>query len=300
MKKALRIVSVIMMVFLLFTLGACSKADTQNTTTDESSSTVATQAEQSEAPTESAPPASAEPAASGSKDLIASLAQLPGLADSSDKGAFVDLVKAMDEVYTEGNIKIEVYPFGRSIENVSTGKADFHIPSGRPLGAKTDESKLPFRSSEKPFGVLSSVLYSNVDKKITTEMLNEALKKGGTFPYKIEVLVGSKGAIPYPSTESSDIKQSFEKLKNKRIDAFINPQEESDKALRELKYNNIYRSLWSQFEDVIAIPNNDHGKEVEKILNDCLSKMEASGKLKELYYKIHQPYDNWQPSEMGW
>ncbi|MBW1783531.1 MAG: hypothetical protein JRL30_22655, partial [Deltaproteobacteria bacterium] len=52
------------------------------------------------------------------RDLKASLPQLPPLVESADKGFLVDLVKAMDKAYPEGNISIVVYPFKRSLDNV--------------------------------------------------------------------------------------------------------------------------------------------------------------------------------------
>ena len=64
-------------------------------------------------------------------DLKASIAQLPGLADSPEKGAFIDLVKAIDAAYKDGKITIGVYPFARSVNNVIDGFADFHIPNVR-------------------------------------------------------------------------------------------------------------------------------------------------------------------------
>lgn len=67
-------------------------------------------------------------AASVSGDLQASLAILPGLAETPAKGTFVDIVKALDDVYTEGRITIQLYPFARSV-SLKVRKVTGWIPS---------------------------------------------------------------------------------------------------------------------------------------------------------------------------
>jgi polar amino acid transport system substrate-binding protein len=232
------------------------------------------------------------------KDLVASLALLPGLVDSPEKGSFVDLVKAIDKVYTEGTIKIEVYPFTRSINNVIKGKADFHLPNIRnPI---IPESKLPFRYVNIPLGPAPMVIYSNIEKKITGKMINDALDKGGKFPYVIELAGGLQDSFPFPNIATNDILQSLKKVQGKRIDAVIFGPEEGDQIVKANKMKNIYRALWANLDDVITIPKGPRGDTANKILTDALLKLKRSGKLKKLHLKIHQPYNNWQPSKMGW
>jgi polar amino acid transport system substrate-binding protein len=234
-----------------------------------------------------------------SKDLVASLAQLPGLADTPNKGAFVELVKAIDEAYTEGSIKIELYPMARSINNIIEGKKDFHIPNLRSSVIK-DESALPYRIVSERMGVVTLVIYSNVDNKITRRMLDQAVSKGGTFPYKIEAGGGMENLYPFPISASQSLEQTLQKVSSKRIDALIWAQEEPDMVLKKMKLGNIYRSIYENMDDIIIAPKNARGEEVDKILSNVIRKLKRSGKLKELYSKIHVPYNNWQPSRMGW
>ena len=63
-----------------------------------------------------------------STDLRASLPILPPLVESKEKGILIDLIKAIDEEYTEGNIIIQTYPFARALSNVIQGNADFEMP----------------------------------------------------------------------------------------------------------------------------------------------------------------------------
>ena len=52
------------------------------------------------------------------KDYTISVGQLPLYSESKDKGILIDVLKAMDEEYKDGKFIIEVYPFGRSINNL--------------------------------------------------------------------------------------------------------------------------------------------------------------------------------------
>jgi len=115
--------------------------------------------------------------AGDAQNMVASLAQLLGLADSPDKGALVDLVKAIDEVYTEGTIKIVIYPFPRSKENVITGKVDYHMPIN--VNPLVPVSKLPYRYISEKIGSFVNLLYSQADKPITLKMINDALASKG-------------------------------------------------------------------------------------------------------------------------
>ena len=174
----------------------------------------------------------------GSKDLVASLAQLPGLADSPDKGAFVDVVIAMGELYKEGKIKIELYPFARSINNVIEGKADFHVPGIR--NVNIDQSKKPYSMVTEKMGTVFFVIYSNTSKQITKAMLDKAIdnakSKKGKFPYTIEIPAGIEDQFPFPSISENNVESGLKKVETKRIDALVWAQEEVDLSLRQLKH----------------------------------------------------------------
>ena len=233
-----------------------------------------------------------------SKDLVASIAQLPGLADTPDKGAFIDLVKAIDDVYTEGSIKIELYPMARSINNVIEGKKDFHIPMLKSSVIK-DKSTLPYHIVTEKMGVVSIVIYSSVDKKLTRKMLDKAAKEGN-FPYKIESAGGMENLFPFPISATQGLDQSLKKVSSKRIDALLWAQEEGDMIVKNLKLGDIYRSPYEDIDDVIISTKNSSGEEVDKILSAAIKKLKRSGRLKDLYLKIHVPYKEWQPSKMSW
>lgn len=237
----------------------------------------------------------------GATDLIASLAELPGLADSPDKGAFVEIVKAIDAVYTDGHITIRLFPFARSVDNVITGQADFHIPSIR--NSSIDQTRSPYGIVTEKMGSVSFVIYSHREKPLTKQMLDDAIRHtqgGASFPYAIEVPQGIENQFPFPAISSNYVYQSLRKVAANRIDALVWAQEETDLTLKRLKIGNIQREFWQSFDDVILISKGPAGNRINRILSNALNILNASGRLGELYSHIHRPYDDWQPFEMGW
>jgi len=235
--------------------------------------------------------------AAGPKDLTASLALLPGLTDGPDKGPFPELVKALQE-YTRGKIKIETYPYVRSLDNVIKGRADFHIPSVRNPNIPHDPS-LPWRFATEKVGQAAFVIYSNTAKPVTRKMIIDAVAKGGKFPYTIELVPGIEATFACPGIPSVDLPSSLQKVDKKRLDALIWAQEEADNVLRSLKLKGIHRELYQVYDDHPIVAKGPHGDEVDKILTSAIREFRASGKLKQYYIKVHQPYEEWQPANMN-
>ena len=102
------------------------------------------------------------------RDLQASLPYLPCVLETPERGAFIDLVKAIDDVYTEGRIIIKIYPFQRSLYNVVSGKADFHLPMFKNPAIPPEQ--LPFRHISLPMGNVVLVLYSHIDRPLTKKI----------------------------------------------------------------------------------------------------------------------------------
>lgn len=231
------------------------------------------------------------------RDLVASLAQIPGLVESPNKGVFVDLVKAIDEEYP-GKIKIEVYPFPRSVANVMEGRADFHIPV--PRNPDINNSKLPYKFVTEKLANVTFVIYSHQDKIITRKSINDVLAKGGKFPYLIEVTSGTESLFPFPTTGFYGFaNSSLQKVQNKRVDALI-CEASADENLKQLKLKAIRRSFYGNMEDAIMIPKGPKGDQLDRTLSDCIKKLKASGRLQEIFKNVHPPYIEWQPAEMGW
>jgi polar amino acid transport system substrate-binding protein len=230
------------------------------------------------------------------RDLVISMAYLPGVLETPDKGPFVDLVRGLDDVY-DGTIQRGVYPFPRSIENVISGKADFHLPMIR--NKLVSASSLPYAYSTDKMGDVCFVIYSNKGNPLTAEKIEQA-KSMTPFPFKIETSGGFSDYFDFPTNAAVSVDSALKKVNLKRIDAFIFAQEECDHVTKELKLSNIHRELYDKFDDVFIIPKGPAGKEIDVILSDCLSKMRANGTLEKLHNAVHLDYQQWQPDQMGW
>ncbi|MBU2510694.1 ABC transporter substrate-binding protein [bacterium] len=226
------------------------------------------------------------------RDLQVSLAFLPKILESPNEGVFVDLVKAIDNEYTEGNFDIKVYPMARSITNVVNGAADFHIPMIR--NSIVPEEQLPFRFTTENLGKVVLVIYSNRDAPITAQMIN-AVKDKVPFPYKIETGRGLETYFDFPITPISNLDSSLRKVSIMRTGALIWAQEETDYLLKTLNIKAIHREFYNEYDDVAVIPKGPKGDEIDAILTKAIKKLRASGRLAELHQKIHVPYVDWQP-----
>ena len=233
----------------------------------------------------------------GQKDLHASLGQIPGYAETPDKGLYVDLFKVIDEIYTAGKIIIEIFPMPRSIDYAITGKSDFHAPILR--NPSVDASLLPYRMVKEELGEVTLVIYSNADAPLTKEMIDKMLKED-KFLYSIECAGGMEALLPFPFSPTNNLENSLKKIESKRIDALVWAQEEVDLLLRNLKAKSIHREYYQNMDDVIITQKGARGAEIDNALSDILQKMKKTGRLQEMYSKIHVPFKDWQPADMGW
>lgn len=233
----------------------------------------------------------------GQTNLIATLAAIPGLADSPEKGVFVDLVKAIDEVYTEGTIEIQVVPFARSFQMMMTGASDFHVPSF--IDPNIPASEIPFGHVPEPMGKVKLLIYSNAAKPITAADIKAAITAGGEFPYVIEVGGGTELNFPFPTVGSNSDAQSLRKVNAGRIDAYIWPPE-GDIVVRDEKLKNLHREIYAEFDDVVLVAKSPRGEQVAQILDAAMKELKRQGRLKQYHDRVHFPYEDWQPHLASW
>ena len=228
------------------------------------------------------------------QDLKASLAILPIHSeigeDAQPKGGFVELVKAIDEIYKKGEITIKLYPFSRSLNNVVNGIADFHVPLIKL--PHISEETLPYTYASEKITEVAFVLYTNTsNKKLDRKNLNK---------YVIATMRGHTHFFPFIVLEKSTISGGIKMLSKGRIDGYIMEQEAVDNFIRKNKIKNIRRELYFQWDSSIVIPKGKKNKEIDEIISGALRELKATGKLQEITKNIHRPYIEWQPSEMNW
>ncbi|HHQ4599487.1 TPA: ABC transporter substrate-binding protein [Aeromonas veronii] len=222
------------------------------------------------------------------RTLNAHLGELPGLINADKTGPFVDLVRAIDDLHPDVTIRITIYPIARAMAGVIAGKADLGLPAIRNL---REVDMLPYRFSTRSFGKVAHVIYSNTAHPVTTDMAY------GIVPTKRDLLIEAvPDYMPFSVQRSMSIEQSLRKLSRGRIDAFVWAQEEADLMLKNLKLTNIRREFFGDFEDVFIIQKGGSGDEIDEFLSRSIEQLAATGKLAEIYEKIHRPYVEWQPS----
>lgn len=228
------------------------------------------------------------------KDLKASLAILPvhSEVDKNGKasGGFVEVVKAINDIYSQGNISIKLYPFARSLKNVETGKADFHLPLIKRQNIPLDT--LPFAYATECMTQVSFVLYTRAD--------SSPINKSKLSQYNVETLRGHQQFFLFNIMEASTLEQGIKKLLSGRTDGFIMEQEAVDNYIRQNEIKNIRRVLYGQWDSCIVIPKGPKQKEIDKIISTSLRELKKSGRLQKITQKIHQPYSDWQPFLMNW
>lgn len=217
------------------------------------------------------------------KEYKASLAQMPVYAESAEKGVLVDLVKALAKESGQP-IKFEVVPFARSMENVTTGKADFHMPLIQvPDG---DESKLNYSHSTETIFHVNFVLFSNKAKPLD-------MKKLGS--YKLETDRAHTGYFPFTVEPTSSLEASLKKVDAGRIDGFIFADFASDPIIKAQKLGNIKRQLYKVFDVKIILPKGGDAKETDKFLSNAIAGLRKSGQFEKIMGPIDVRYDDWQP-----
>ncbi len=228
------------------------------------------------------------------KDLKASLAILPIHSvigsDGKPKGGFVEVAKAIGDAYMGGNISIKQYPFARSISNVISGQADFHIPLIKT--SHVDLESLPFAYSTERITQVSFVLYTRADAP--------PLDKSKMKDKLIETQRGHKELFKIKISEVNNIEQGIKKVLGSRSDGFIMEQDAVDNYIRKNKIKNLRRTLFAVWDSNIVIPKGPRQKEIDQIISNALKKLKESKKFQQLIRSIHQPYIEWQPYKMKW
>jgi len=212
------------------------------------------------------------------RDLKATLPNLPLLTEDNDKGLIVDLVKAMDELYTAGNISIEVYPARRALDNLVNRPYDFFMPL---LKSKyVDEAQLPFAYSKAPIFNSIFVLYTNKN--------NKEINPGNAGNYTVETEAPLAEHFGFKTNISAGAESSLRKLDMGRIDGYIMAMTETDGLIKQLGLKNIKRTYFDTFDAAFLVKKGPEGKEVEEILTKLLNQLKENG----TYAKIMAPMLN--------
>lgn len=215
--------------------------------------------------------------------IVASLARMPVHAPNESEGIQIKLVKALAKA-SETDITYNIFPFARSVTNVESGQADFHIPLIR--NTVVSENDLKFFYSRETIFHVNFVLYTRKGSGVTIDNLAS------------RVIASDRAHVdyfPFHVQPSNSIELSLKMLSIGRIDGYIFADSAVDPVLKLLKLTNIQRSFYQRFDVKIIYPRTERGHQTAAVLSKALEKLKESGELAEIERPADFPYDNWQP-----
>ncbi|BBO81176.1 hypothetical protein DSCO28_17420 [Desulfosarcina ovata subsp. sediminis] len=228
------------------------------------------------------------------RDLTAGVCRMPPHAfvgkNGQPEGGFVDLIKAIDSVYTKGKISIKVLPIKRSQSDLINGYIDFQFPViCNPL---ISGENLPFICASESVADVAFVLYTRADMKI--------LPLDDLGKYEIETMRGSDLLFPFKILGIDSVKQGILKVLYGRSDGLIAEQDASDLFIRQNKIKNIRRTLYATWTSTIAIHKGPESQEIDRIISNSLRRLKKNEELQKIADTIHRPFENWQPYLIDW
>jgi polar amino acid transport system substrate-binding protein len=213
----------------------------------------------------------------------ASIAQMPVISESPEKGVLVFLVKSWAEA-TGNEIDIKVYPFKRALDNAISGEADFEFPFIR--NPYIDENKLSFDYSTSIIYDVNFVLYTSKNKTIDKNNLSN---------YKIGTDAAHVDYFDFKVLPEYDVESALKKIDLGRIDGFIHADVVVDPVLKNLGLKSIKRELFKVYHVHAILPKGEKGKDTDLMITEALKRVKKSGRFSELMDPVYKEYNNWQP-----
>ncbi|WP_420415433.1 hypothetical protein [Roseibium sp.] len=220
-------------------------------------------------------------------DVKISLAELPNLsiktADNKADGPYPNLLKLIDEYYEGGSFEMEIFAFGRSLNNIQTGAADAHVPL-----IQTASGDGPnFQYVDEPLWNVTFVVYSRKDNPISRDADFSKLK--------VDTLIGHEHFFDFKVGEVTSIETGLKKLVNKRTDAFIKEQDIVDSMIKANGYDTVHRALYEVWGSSMILPKTPAGDALNVAMTEAIRAAKKDERYKPTAEKVHNPYNDWQP-----
>lgn len=216
--------------------------------------------------------------------LKGSIGQLPVLAENNEKGMLIGFLKAMQKAYPEGKITFEVMPFKRSMQEVLSGKSDFHAPILKDPG-KT-EKELGFAFSDANVWDVIFAIYTPKNKIVDIRNLQGL---------NIETEAAHTAFFDFPVKPSTCIDCSLKKVDAGRIDGFIFAAMECDEIVKKLGLKNIKSAAFRTYEGKFVLPLGEKGKKTNAVLTEIFNRTKKNGDYAKTLGPIVEYYKNWKP-----
>lgn len=211
-------------------------------------------------------------------------ANLPDLLlEQSEKPKeFLNLVYLWAEIL--GNdIKVEYYPFKRSVSNVVNKQADFHFPLIR--NPYKSSSELGFDYSTTVITNVDFVLYTRKDRRVDIDNLSA---------YKIATDAAHTDLFNFPIEGIFSVDGALKKLNSGRIDGYIFSGEIADTDLKKLHLINLHRQLYRTYDVHAILPLGGQGNRTDQMITEAQAAIAKSPEYSRVINKIYVPYTDWQ------
>lgn len=227
-------------------------------------------------------------AAEEKRQIRISLAQLPVVAETMEKGAFVDLAKALASKHPEFDFKYGIYPFVRSLENVATKKADLHLPF---INSENGSKMLASMGLEYAFEPTNRVVFALYYKRGNTKL--EGWAKAG-FPlaqqdnFKIETDAGHVVFFDdHKLTANTCMLCMLRKVEQGKVDGMVFAAKEIDGLIEKNKIVGIDSVMFKNFTSSPVFRNTPEGKVLNRDFSVLIRQMKQSGEIA----KVMAPYN---------
>lgn len=224
------------------------------------------------------------------EDWRASLADMPLSATQDEagnmKGAYVELIRAIDKL-AGTKTEIAIAPFQRSLHNLSTNSADYHIPLIEIPGSGT--KNLPYRFSTVTLFQVAFVLYTNKNMPIDINRLGD---------FQIGTDRAHTSFFPFKILGLSCLPCGIKMVNVGHLDGFIFAQNEIDPFITEHNLSNIHRQLYKNFDVKIVLPKSAAGRKIDSVFSHYIQELRKTGEYDQIMAPVISPYRNWQPHQM--
>lgn len=223
-------------------------------------------------------------------ELVLSVPTLPDLVDSKDKGYLIDLAKAMGEAINENILITGPFPFKRSIENVITGKAHFHMPLLQ--DPQTPEEKLPFRFSTASINEVFFVLYTLKSSPLSKNSLSNT-SKIETDRAHIDFFKH----YDFKVSPSNAIENSLKKVMAERIDGYVFAALEVERVIKNNpEFQGKFKSeLFQVYKGKMVLPKGPKGDALDKKISAAFETVVKNGQYEKSMGPYLEFYRNWAP-----
>ena len=203
---------------------------------------------------------------------------LPQTLASEANGVWYKLSRAIAREWKEGKvIFLTAATFEKSIENVTTGKADVHFPLMQsPARA---EEELPFRyssftTSETPF-VLFVLQGSDLVERnnLTIAKLSKR---------RIETDMAHAGLFFSSLHGVENIEVGLQRVSAGQSDGFLYSARPAEAALKRLKLDKLVRVPYRRVQDKFVLPKGLEGAELDEKLSLIIDRLKDTGEFQKI------------------